>query len=149
MKDRLRAANDIIVCLEKKIVSLTEWAGRQTDTAGMLKKLRDGTCQELNKYKKEAGQLYTYIFLVFPNRSDKGTFRIRNCLNMKRDPEKSILPILKSYQGMYIHLCDLSRQTRMRQIIWSFSQHNNTTSLSYWPLTTSLFLHSCLQLQLF
>ena len=57
LADRLNAANDIIMCLEKKIAKLTEWAGRQTDTAAMLKKLRDGTCQELYKYKKEAGEL--------------------------------------------------------------------------------------------
>ena len=59
LQDRLKAANDIIGCLEKKIATLTDWAGRQTDTGAMLSKLRDGTCQELNKYKKEAGQFYT------------------------------------------------------------------------------------------
>ena len=53
--DRLKAANDIIACLEQKIHVLTDWAGKQTDTAGMLRSLREGTCQQLSKYKREAG----------------------------------------------------------------------------------------------
>ena len=55
LSERLSAANDIIACLEKKIAVLTEWAGRTTDTAAMLRQLRDGTCRELAKYKQEAG----------------------------------------------------------------------------------------------
>ncbi len=55
LQTRLNAANDIIVCLEKKIAQLSESCGRQGDMAAMLQKLREGTCQELGRYKKEAG----------------------------------------------------------------------------------------------
>ena len=58
LQTRLNAANDIIVCLEKKIAQLSESCGRQGDMAAMLQKLREGTCQELGRYKKEAGMLY-------------------------------------------------------------------------------------------